>query len=772
MESLKISKYFEYVNPAYVNIKIIPHKSIRNYNSSNIAKTIGYTYKKLEQRIRIQQKKLFFDTKFKISYIMDISNADCNFYFIIPNIYKTLLLDKITEIWKQATIEEVETIPDLKNEETITYSLFYKKDDGLSLNVNKANNEPLNSIMNVIDIMKDNDKIRIAYNFMPINQNGWKQRYEDMENKVKNHRLLEKSNTSFRYILKQSLMCIFSIFDCIFDILRDCIGVDNKKTDTETIYNSVMSILQDQKEISSNTKKKKEATIINTQIAVMSQSQDKVRRENNAISVCNAYSVLTEDNELIYKKLNKNKQININDYDYKIKTNLCSSDECQNFIQIPADTLLKEYKIKYIDTTESQVPEELQTGTMCIGVNVCKGKETRAYLSTDIQFRNLPLCIIAPNRSGKTTLLTNLAIDSINGNECSILFDFCGECEFSDIASSAIGFDKVLNIDCSDFEHLQGLGFNEVKPKNDTVFEIYRAAKDQTNMLTSFINSINFESPLEPRMNRYLKAAALTVFICKGSIKDVFKVLQNHLVRKKIIDSIPANQLENMDEYITTLEELDEYGKGKEADLIVGTKISFVQGILNRVDLITSNAYMELMLKKDCSKNIDLVEEMQKNQLICLKIPETMFSTDVEKDVYCTYWVNKIWGALQQRHAKLKEPERTKVNIFVDELYQVPCCQTFLKTVINQIAKKTAKIIVSGHSLHQLRYIKPELTNASTSYMLIAGCTKDNYKDLKEELDPYVLDDLLALKRYTSLNIIKTNDGYAKFITKLPNKIK
>lgn len=86
--------------------------------------------------------------------------------------------------------------------------------------------------------------------------------------------------------------------------------------------------------------------------------------------------------------------------------------------------------------------------------------------------------------------------------------------------------------------------------------------------------------------------------------------------------------------------------------------------------------------------------------------------------------------------------------------------------------KKTAKIIVSGHSLHQLRYIKPELTNASTSYMLIAGCTKDNYKDLKEELDPYVLDDLLALKRYTSLNIIKTNDGYAKFITKLPNKIK
>ena len=52
--------------------------------------------------------------------------------------------------------------------------------------------------------------------------------------------------------------------------------------------------------------------------------------------------------------------------------------------------------------------------------------------------------------------------------------------------------------------------------------------------------------------------------------------------------------------------------------------------------------------------------------------------------------------------------------------------------------------------------------------MLIAGCSKDNYNELKEELEPYELEDLLNLKRYYSLNLIKTNDGYSKFITKLP----
>ncbi|MDY5913278.1 MAG: hypothetical protein SPJ62_15000 [Inconstantimicrobium porci] len=95
------------------------------------------------------------------------------------------------------------------------------------------------------------------------------------------------------------------------------------------------------------------------------------------------------------------------------------------------------------------------------------------------------------------------------------------------------------------------------------------------------------------------------------------------------------------------------------------------------------------MLKKDCNNNIDLVAEMQKSKLICINMPETMFSTDEEKDMYCTYWLTKIWGALQ------------------------------------------------------IRYL--------------------------EELQPYELDDILHLKRYHSLNHIKYENGYAKFITKLPH---
>lgn len=768
MEAIKLSNYFELINPKYTYIQIIPHRSIRNYNSSNIAKAIAHTYKSIDKRIHKEQKKLFFETNFKISYIIDIQKDNVEFYFLIPTIYKTLLIDKISEIWRQATIKEVDNIRELSANST-TYSLSYKKHDALSLNVDKKSNEPLNSILNVMDIMKDQDKLRIAYNFMPISQVGWKERFEEMEYKAKNSKPLEKKITSFEFIFKAILGTVFTTLDCILEVLNDFTGT-NSKEENESLYKSVMAIIGQQSTLSLSTKKKKEATIISTQIAVVSDSKDDTRKENNALSVCQSYNVLSEDNELVYKKIKNN--INIEDCDFKIDTSMCSSDECQNFIQIPADTLLKDFKINHIENTETPIPVELQTGVMCIGTNICKGIKQKAYISTDKDYRNLTLCVIAPTRSGKTNLLKHLVKDNINLGECSILFDFCGECEFSDDVISIIDRNKILNIDLSDSNKLQGLGFNELITESNNPFEVYKSAKMQTSQLVGYINSINMNSELEPRMNRYLKAASLIVFISKGSIKDVFNVLQNHIVRNKFISKIPKNQLENLEEYILAIKELDDWSKGTKDSPkeIIGTKISFVQGILNRLDIIKSNSYMELMLKKDCSNNIDLVKEIQKNQLICLRMPESMFNTDEERDAYCNYWLNKIWGALQQRHSKIKEENRVKVNLFFDELYQIPTTQTFLKTKLNQIAKKTCKPIISCHSLEQIKYIRPELKSANTSYMLIAGCNKDNYNELKEELQPYELEDLENLKRYHSLNLIKTNNGYAKFITELPSK--
>ena len=751
LKSIKLSDYFEIKRPTYTYIKILPHTSIRNYNSSNIIKSIALTYKSLDKRIRRENKKIFLETNFKISYVIDICKDNASFYFIVPTFYKNILIEKIKEIWSTATVKETGPLKELHD--PINYSVSYKKDDGLSINTDSRNNEPLNSILNVMDIMKDDDSIRIIYNFIPCSQTFWKDKYKDTMQKIRDSRPLEKQHTSFEYLLKAGLGIVLSILDTIISTLEDFTGID-KKDRQESIYKSVMNILGQQNVISNSTRLKKESTVVNTQIAVQSSSKDLTRKNNNAISCCQSFKVLDEDNELIYKKVK-----NLNN----AEVSTMSIKEVSNFLQIPGYNLLEEHSIEHIDVTESLIPEELKEGTACIGGSTYKGTNTKAFLNNDIEYRNLPLTITAPTRAGKSTLIENLAKDFIRGKECVINFDFCGECKLSKDLERVIPKDKILNIDCSDFNKLQGLGFNEMQYKGSNLFKKYESAKMQTSNFVYFIDSINVNNKLEPRMLRYLKAACMFVFYNNKSFKDVFKVLEDYKYRNEIVKNCPKD----LEDYVEDLKELNDIDK---AGTVKGTKISYIQSILNRIDIIKENTYMELMYKKDARNNFNLVEELQKNQLINIKIPESMFSTDTEKDIYCLYWLVKIWGALQQRML-LYPKNMLKVNLLIDEIYQVPLTQTFLKTKINQIAKKTCKPILSCHSLQQINYIRPELKSANTSYMLLSGCNKDNYRELEEELYPYTLQDLLNLKRYHSLNLIKTNDGYAKFITALPKPI-
>lgn len=150
--------------------------------------------------------------------------------------------------------------------------------------------------------------------------------------------------------------------------------------------------------------------------------------------------------------------------------------------------------------------------------------------------------------------------------------------------------------------------------ETDDPLEQYNNAKLKTNQLEYLINSINDDSDLKARMERYLDAAAIVVFINNGPIKDVFQMLQDHVLRYEYINKIPKEQKENVEEYVLALQELDEWNKGNKDNTpeVIGTRISYVQGILNRVNKLKKNTVLELMLKKDTKDNINLADEIQK----------------------------------------------------------------------------------------------------------------------------------------------------------------
>lgn len=80
----------------------------------------------------------------------------------------------------------------------------------------------------------------------------------------------------------------------------------------------------------------------------------------------------------------------------------------------------------------------------------------------------------------------------------------------------------------------------------------------QSIQLSTLINACNEEDKnLKAKMDRYLEASGIVVFINNGSIKDVFGVLQDHNKRQKYISMIPKNQTENLEEYVLSLQELN-----------------------------------------------------------------------------------------------------------------------------------------------------------------------------------------------------------------------
>lgn len=306
-------------------------------------------------------------------------------------------------------------------------------------------------------------------------------------------------------------------------------------------------------------------------------------------------------------------------------------------------------------------------------------------------------------------------------------------------------------------------------------FQQYDNAKKQATQLLTLINAVNAngtggETNLTAKMERYLSSAALIVFVSGGSIRDVFGVLQDYRARREWLQKVPADQRENLAEYMAGLQEIDDEDKN---GAIVGTKDHLITGVIDRLNKLKANTYMEAMLKKSTAGNIDLVKEMQKPQLITIRMPESMFATDGERDIYTTFWMTKLWLALQLREQRAggDRTKLTKVNLVIDELYQVEQTQRFLSEKLSRLAKFGCKPIISAHYLNQIKHIREELRSANASYMLISGCDKKNFDELKSELAPFEEEDLLNLPRYHSLNLIKCKDGYARFITKLPKPI-
>lgn len=779
MKSMKLSNYFELVKPTYKYIKIISHKAIRNYNSDNLAKFIALSYKSLDRRIRREQKKIFFETNFKISYVIDIQGSECSFYFIVPEVYLNMILEKISEIWSKATVEVLDgSIKPISNDAEM-YQISYKKEDALSLKVDKKSNEPLNSILSVMDILKDDDRITIIYNFLPCSQFSWMERYLGTIEKLKENKIVDKKQMTAEYIFKTSIRFLFKTIDDLIRIINDFTG-GNPEEQQRSLYDVVIGYMQNKKELSSATKKKKESTILDTQMIVLSDSKDKIRQTNNALSVCQAYRVLDEDNELIYKKVKKKSRKKFEGFeqtDYRVDYNTMSVEECASTcIQIPGRTLLYQFKMKFVNVEEVQIPEQLQQGYITFGKGKYKGKTIRVFIEDEYNVGALPILAIGQQGAGKTTFICNFYKMVNKRKQGGVVIDFIKNCELSDALIKALPKDDVIVLDYTQNKNLQSFAFNEydiskVKDEDKKV----ELANLQAQQLIAFVDSINTEQPLQARMRKYLSGASNIVFTTgENSLKKVVDCLEDYKIRKSYLDKLTPYQRELLSDEIRYMEELDEWSKPTKADpvpQVIGTQDSKIEGILDRISLLKEDFKLKYMFNKNSKDNINFAEELEKGKIIIIKMPQNEFKKHV-KNVITTFLLSKIWVATEIRGTWNLQPRPT--HICVDEIFQTETAMKMLAKddILPQTRKFGCKFFFSCQHTDQVEILLDSLIGAGSSFMFMRGTSEKDFNKFKNYIQNYEYEDIEEMCKtynYPSLNLINYSKGKFACITEMPS---
>ena len=768
VQSVPLSKLLEVKKAEYITVQLIPTKSNKNNATSSIATLINSMHVKVNKLITIENKKLIIKNTLKASYYIHITKRDVGFYFIIPKVHFIKFKSKFTEVWKNIEIREVDSIPIDPNECT-KYQLRYSMNDSLSLSVDKRNNELLSSNMSVLEVLEQNECVGIFYNFIPTSEQEssyFKITYKEAIERYKNGENLKKSKN----VIDLGIITLKFLITFLDDLVNSILSTSKINHQLFISTNKIES---------PSTIRKAKNNICKSQVIILSKSDKKEREKQLSLSACNSFDEISEDNKLVGKKINKKINIYstiIND----VAVNMTSEDECNNFIVLPGASLLNQYKnIEHKQTRENPVPEELKLGVVNLGEVKYKDNKECAYLSNDKSLQSLPLAIMGGSRSGKSTFSINMCKNIIDAGEGLIVIDFIKNTELAEQIKSIVPINRLIEIDLSNPKHVQSLAYNEIRIKEGmSKDEVLKTARMQANYVLQLVNIINNDDKqLAPKMRKYLGAAARVAFCSPGtSMKDILKILQSHTVRHEFIDKLSEELKIDLEDSIIALEELDDYSKVTKDNpipTICGTKDNKIEGIIDRIDLLRENLVIDSMLSKDPKDNVDFVDAIEQGKVVLIRMRDIDFDDDISIDILTTFFIQKIWIATKIRGTMHEHPGRC--TVLIDEVFQSPTSQKLLTKQFVQSAKFGLKYVLTLHYMDQLsKEAQSALKNSNASYMLISGVDKKAFEALEEEFNihGYCLDDLLNLKQYHSLNLIKSKDGYESFITKLPPELK
>ena len=763
----------------YVTYKLIPDVNVKNSNNVALLQSMAVCFQ--EPLYRFSTKGILETTKFYFD--IELSQNQASFYLTIPSNVEDLVISKAKTIWNKANIH-IKSMENHFNEETTDIAELVLKDFNFkSLSTDKGDLYPLTNIMSITKALKDDERVRISVCIEPIKRANWIASANDEFKQFKSGKRVDREVSKSEQLMKLGIKSAEMLVNCyiefqmlIFESILGSIVPDSdeeKKQIINVTLNNEDLMLNQLEKISSQTTYKRTAEAFKTSILILSDSKDTQHRKAGLLMASNAFKDLSGDNELIMRLLDRKHVKKALSHDFTGSSDCILCDrEVAKLIQLPQVTLQKLYDLENIETKEVPLPAETLKGKIRVAdVKLSsKNKTVTTYFSDDVKKVSFTNVIMGPEGCGKTTQIKRIAKECSWNGYSNILIDFIEDNKLAKEVKSAIDPTKTVVLRIGDKGFIPTLAYNEVSKliteDTDNWMKIHYAsmiAEQVEYLINSIVSTTTGE--LSDAMVRLINAACRVVFVKPNStIGDVFNVLIRHDKRLKAIEY--AKTIYDKDSNLFyELDSINEYDKtGKK---VTGTKMAnrSLEGVLSRFTRLTKVPFLEAMLKAEINPEHDFDKWIQEGKSIFIMIPQNLFPNPKTRDIITTYFVTRIWLAVQIRE---DNSNSRLCNLIFDEVHQMPNSASFIAEHVNEFRRHRLGLTISCHYLGQFAALEEAMLSKRTNYIVCQGTQKDNVKKLQEEIAPFTLDDLSKLKLHEAICSINYTSGRHNFIGKLP----
>jgi hypothetical protein len=620
VETIPWEKFYHLKADDFAVYEISPTPSVRNNQAAVLAKVMASFYRKPSE-LRSWFKEgpcLEKKSPYRCNFRIIMRPNSINFYLLLPREKAGEVLRKAEAIYDNGiTISEVKAgLPKLDPNKVFCTELSYRKHDIFSLATDKDNNYPLPSMLTAVRTLEGDDVAVFDAMIEPYDRISW---YKEAKEA---HGMLEKGHIPDPSISNKAFRLISQAFEKVryelLELTRFTKAQKESLKEWKKEQGQYLEATRIREEMKQPTKRKQGDEVLRTWLRIAVQSEDVGRRKDAAYTIANAWKDLSADNELERHDVPPKWTAKYLDaietrkgFSIRFKPNKMSVDEAGKLLQIPGDSLIKEFpQIAAQKVKESSLSDELnQKGilTVRLGWVTERGQRRLAAIpleAYDIDGNKLPLKAVydavctssfgqGQQGSGKSegygtvwaydmmkAGFTVIIIDTADGQ---VLRNFlnCLPEDYPEEKIHALNFDNKAWPMSTGWEDIYGRSFTGAS--GDEELASLEISERITQRFIGFINSLSATGEFSDRMEQYVTSSMRAITTRPGwSFLDLELALTSPAYREELLGWEEVQAQPDVVRDIKTLQELAEKG----------TVGSIVNPILNRLKVLSSTQFL------------------------------------------------------------------------------------------------------------------------------------------------------------------------------------